>query len=66
MSDNQKGLGKKEEDHKLLGFHKALYGLRQSLRIWNIKELGFKLHKCLEELGFKQNINKHIVYIKND
>lgn len=39
--------------------HKALYGLRQALRAWNIK-----LDGTLKKLGFSQNPLEHGLYVR--
>jgi Reverse transcriptase (RNA-dependent DNA polymerase) len=47
----------KEEEHKVLRLHKALYGLRQAPRAWNSK-----LDKSLKGLGFVRCPLEHAVY----
>jgi hypothetical protein len=54
------GFEKKEQYNKVLKLHKALYGLRQAPRAWNVK-----LHKTLTDLGFEQCPQEHAVYKRN-
>uniref|UniRef100_A0ACD5Z920 Uncharacterized protein n=1 Tax=Avena sativa TaxID=4498 RepID=A0ACD5Z920_AVESA len=54
------GFEKKGQDNKVLKLNKALYGLRQAPRAWNVK-----LHKTLTDLGFEQCPQEHAVYKRN-
>jgi hypothetical protein len=47
------------ESSMVLRLHKALYGLRQALRAWNIK-----LDGVLTSLGFERNPSEHAVYTR--
>ncbi|CAN6310868.1 unnamed protein product [Urochloa humidicola] len=47
------------EEHKVLRLRKALYGLRQAPRAWNIK-----LDASLTSLGFTRSPSEHALYIK--
>ncbi|CAM8989664.1 unnamed protein product [Rhodiola kirilowii] len=49
----------KGSEHKVLKLHKALYGLRQAPRAWNIK-----LDNTLLSLGFTKSPLEHAVYKK--
>ena len=51
----------KGEESKVLRLHKALYGLRQAPRAWNIK-----LDACLLSLGFKRSTTEHAVYARGN
>jgi hypothetical protein len=46
---------------KVLRLHKALYGLRQAPRAWNMK-----LDAVLVTLGFKQSASEHAVYVRGE
>jgi transposase InsO family protein len=46
---------------KVLRLHKALYGLRQAPRAWNIK-----LHAVLVSLGFERSASEHAVYTRGE
>lgn len=46
---------------KVLKLHKALYGLRQAPRAWNVK-----LDSSLKNLGFKRCASEHGVYTKGE
>ncbi|CAA0816053.1 Unknown protein [Striga hermonthica] len=50
----------KEEEHKMLKLHKALYGLRQAPRAWNSK-----LDKSLKVLGFEKCSLEHAAYTRS-
>jgi hypothetical protein len=47
------------ESSKVLRLHKALYGLRQAPRAWNIK-----LDGVLTSLGFERSPSEHAVYMR--
>jgi hypothetical protein len=47
----------KGEEGKVLRLRKALYGLRQAPRAWNVK-----LDCTLKEMGFKQSEHEHAIY----
>jgi hypothetical protein len=47
------------EEHKVLRLRKALYGLRQAPRAWNIK-----LDESLVSLGFDKCVTEHALYIR--
>jgi hypothetical protein len=49
------------EEHKVYRLDKALYGLRQAPRAWNIK-----LDSTLKELGFVQSPLEHGLYARGD
>ncbi|CAH9143716.1 unnamed protein product [Cuscuta epithymum] len=49
----------KGAEDKVLKLRKALYGLKQAPRAWNKK-----IKACLHELGFKNCISEHGVYVK--
>jgi hypothetical protein len=51
------GYIKEGEEHKVLKLHKALYGLRQAPRAWNIK-----LDRTLKSLGFEKSPLEHAMY----
>jgi hypothetical protein len=51
------GYIKEGEEHKVLKLHKALYGLRQAPRAWNIK-----LDCTLKSLGFEKSPLEHAMY----
>src|SRR3954466_3477637 len=51
------GYIKEGEEHKVLRLHKALYGLRQAPRAWNIK-----LDRTLISLGFEKAPLEHTMY----
>jgi transposase InsO family protein len=51
------GFVKRGEEHKVLKLHKALYGLRQAPRAWNIK-----LDRTLISLGFEKSPLEHAMY----
>ena len=51
------GYIKEGEEHKVLRLHKALYGLRQAPRAWNIK-----LDRTLISLGFEKSPLEHAMY----
>jgi hypothetical protein len=51
------GYIKEGEEHKVLKLHKALYGLRQAPRAWNIK-----LDRTMKSLGFKKRPLEHAMY----
>ena len=51
------GYIKKGEEHKVLKLHKALYGLCQAPRAWNIK-----LDRTLVSLGFEKSPLEHAMY----
>ena len=51
------GYIKEGEEHKVLKLHKALYGLRQAPRAWNIK-----LDRTLISLGFEKSPLEHAMY----
>jgi hypothetical protein len=51
------GYVQKGEEHKVLKLHKALYGLRQTPRAWNIK-----LDSTLVSLGFEKSPLEHTMY----
>jgi hypothetical protein len=51
------GYIKEGEEHKVLKLHKALYGLRQAPRAWNIK-----LDRTLKSLGFQKSPLEHAMY----
>ncbi|KAK1680872.1 hypothetical protein QYE76_041720 [Lolium multiflorum] len=51
------GFVKRGEEHKVLKLHKALYGLRQAPRAWNIK-----LDRALISLGFEKSPLEHAMY----
>jgi hypothetical protein len=46
-------------EHKVLKLKKALYGLRQALRVWNVK-----LDSCLLSLRFQKSKAEHGVYVR--
>jgi hypothetical protein len=52
------GFVDKDHPDKVLRLHKALYGLRQAPRTWNIK-----LDATLSSLGFRCSENEHGVYM---
>ena len=56
-----KGFVIKVEEHKVYKLSKALYGLRQALRAWNIH-----LDKSLKSLNFMKCIQDQAVYTRND
>jgi hypothetical protein len=47
------------QEHKVLRLHKALYGLRQAPRAWNIK-----LDASLATLGFIKCVTEHALYTR--
>jgi hypothetical protein len=51
------GYIKEGEEHKVLKLHKALYGLRQAPRAWNIK-----VDRTLKSLGFEKSPLEHAMY----
>jgi hypothetical protein len=51
------GYIKEGEEHKVLKLDKALYGLRQAPRAWNIK-----LDRTLKSLGFEKSPLEHAIY----
>jgi hypothetical protein len=53
------GFVKEGEEEKVLWLDKALYGLRQAPRAWNIK-----LDKSLCRIGFRQSTSEHGVYAR--
>jgi len=53
------GFVKAGQEHKVLKLEKALYGLRQAPRAWNMK-----LDSSLLSLGFRKNIAEHGVYTR--
>jgi hypothetical protein len=53
------GYVKEGQEHEVYKLHKALYGLRQALRAWNIK-----LDGTLKKLGFSQNPLEHELYAR--
>lgn len=53
------GFVDKNRPGEVLRLHKALYGLRQAPRAWNIK-----LDATLLSLGFKRSENEHGVYMR--
>lgn len=55
------GFVKKGQEKRVYKLLKALYGLRQAPRAWYSK-----LHKYLENLGFKRSPFEHTVYIKRE
>ena len=46
------GFAIKGEEHRVLQLRKALYGLRQALRVWNAK------------LGFQRCTTEHVLYTR--
>jgi hypothetical protein len=46
-------------EHKVLRLRKALYGLRQALRVWNAK-----LDATLRALGFERCETEHAIYVR--
>ncbi|KAD5507479.1 hypothetical protein E3N88_15182 [Mikania micrantha] len=54
------GFVKKDQPLKVYRLYKALYGLRQAPRAWNIR-----LDKCLRGLGFSRCPQEHAVYSRN-
>jgi hypothetical protein len=54
------GYVKEGQEHKVYKLHKALYGLRQAPRAWNIK-----LDGTLKKLGFNQNPLEHGLYARS-
>lgn len=55
------GFIKEGEDSKVLRLHKALYGLRQAPRAWNIK-----LDDTLLQLGFQRSPSEYAVYVRGE
>jgi hypothetical protein len=53
------GFVKKGEEHKVYKLKKALYGLRQTPRVWNVK-----LDTTLKGLGFSQSPLEHGLYAR--
>jgi len=51
----------KTEEHKVYNLSKALYGLRQALRAWNIR-----LDKSLKSLNFMKCSQEQVVYTRNN
>uniref|UniRef100_A0A453AK77 Reverse transcriptase Ty1/copia-type domain-containing protein n=1 Tax=Aegilops tauschii subsp. strangulata TaxID=200361 RepID=A0A453AK77_AEGTS len=49
------------EEHKVLKLHKALYGLRQAPRAWNVE-----LDRTLISLGFEKAPLEHAMYKRGD
>ncbi|KAF0909138.1 hypothetical protein E2562_031640 [Oryza meyeriana var. granulata] len=49
------------EEGKVLRLRKALYGLRQAPRAWNVK-----LDRTLKALGFEQSKHEHAMYRRNN
>jgi hypothetical protein len=49
------------QDDKVLCLDKALYGIRQALRAWNMK-----LNETLVMLSFSHSASKHAVHAKED
>ena len=49
----------KGEEHMVLRLRKALYGLRQALRVWNAK-----LDAMLGKLGFTRCAIEHALYMR--
>jgi hypothetical protein len=46
------------KEHKVLKLKKALYGLHQAPRAWNMK-----LYDTLLSLGFRRTPSKHVIYV---
>lgn len=55
------GFVKKGQDNKVYRLTKALYGLRQAPRAWNLK-----LDGTLKSLGFKRCSKEHAIYTKRE
>ncbi|KAF0934128.1 hypothetical protein E2562_022818 [Oryza meyeriana var. granulata] len=49
------------QEHKVYRLPKALYGLRQAPRAWNVK-----LDDSLMSLGFQRSITEHAVYMRSE
>jgi hypothetical protein len=47
------------KEHKVLKLKKALYGLHQAPRAWNMK-----LYDTLLSLGFRRTPSKHAIYVR--
>lgn len=55
------GFEKKGEENRVYRLHKALYGLRQAPRAWNVK-----LNRVFKEMGLKRCVKELSVYLKGD
>jgi hypothetical protein len=53
------GFEKKGQEHRVYRFSKALYGMRQAPRVWNIK-----LDNTLQKIGFCQSPLEHGMYAR--